>query len=92
MAYELKYFGASTGRWSGGGGLNMQNYNRKPAEGVDLRRCIVAPPGFRLAVVDYSQIESRVLLFLAGDVVTLDLFRANPEADAYEIHARATMG
>jgi DNA polymerase I-like protein with 3'-5' exonuclease and polymerase domains len=92
MAYELKYFGASTGRWSGGGGLNMQNYNRKPAEGVDLRRCIVAPPGYLLAVVDYSQIESRVLLFLAGDVETLDMFRANPMADAYEIHARATMG
>ncbi len=92
MAYELKYFGASTGRWSGGGGLNMQNYNRKPAEGVDLRRCIAAPPGHRLAVVDYSQIESRVLLFLAGDIDTLEMFRSNPEADAYEIHARATMG
>ena len=92
MAYELKYFGASTGRWSGGGGLNLQNYNRKAVEGVDLRRCIMAPPGFKLAVVDYSQIESRVLLFLAGDVETLDLFRANPKADAYEIHARATMG
>ena len=92
MGYELKYFGASTGRWSGGGGLNMQNYNRKPAEGVDLRRCIVAPPGYRLAVVDYAQIESRVLLFLAGDGETLELFRSNPEADAYEIHARATMG
>lgn len=92
MAYELKYFGASTGRWSGGGGLNMQNYNRKPAEGVDLRRCITAPQGHLLAVVDYSQIESRVLLFLAGDVETLEMFRTNPEADAYEIHARATMG
>ncbi len=92
MAYELKYFGASTGRWAGGGGLNMQNFNRKPAEGVDLRRCIVAPEGCRLAVVDYSQIESRVLLFLAGDVDALELFRRSPEADAYEIHARATMG
>jgi hypothetical protein len=92
MAYELKYFGASTGRWSGGGGLNMQNYNRKPAEGVDLRRAIAAPSGHRLAVVDYCQIESRVLLYLAGDVAALDLFRANPDSDAYEIHARATMG
>jgi len=92
MAYELKYFGASTGRWSGGGGLNLQNLNRKEAEGVDLRRAVVAPPGYRLAVVDYSQIESRVLLFLAGDIETLEMFRANPEADAYEIHARATMG
>ena len=92
MVYELKYFGASTGRWSGGGGLNMQNYNRKPAEGVDLRRAIAAPPGHRLAVIDYGQIESRVLLFLAGDGAALDLFRANPDADAYEIHGRATMG
>ena len=92
MAYELKYFGASTGRWSGGGGLNLQNFNRQACEGVDLRSCIVAPAGFRLAVVDLCQIESRVLLYLAGDVATLDLFRANPDADAYEIHARATMG
>ena len=92
MAYELKYFGATTGRWSGGGGLNMQNYNRKPAEGVDLRRCIRAPKGRVLAVVDYAQIESRVLLFLAGDIETLEMFRGNPDADAYEIHARATMG
>ncbi len=92
MAYELKYFGATTGRWSGGGGLNLQNLNRKAAEGVDLRRCIVPAPGKVLGVVDYSQIESRVLLFLAGDVQTLEMFRANPDADAYEIHARATMG
>ncbi|MCZ7641344.1 MAG: DNA polymerase [Verrucomicrobia bacterium] len=92
MAYELKYFGASTGRWSGGGGLNLQNLNRKTAEGVDLRRAIIAPPGQVLAVADYSQIESRVLLFLAGDVEALRLFRENPDADAYEIHARRTMG
>ena len=92
MAYELKYFGASTGRWSGGGGLNLQNLNRKTAEGVDLRQAIVAPPGHVLAVADYSQIENRVLLYLAGDVAALDLFRANPDADAYEIHARRTMG
>jgi DNA polymerase I-like protein with 3'-5' exonuclease and polymerase domains len=92
MAYELKYFGASTGRWSGGGGLNLQNLNRKTAEGVDLRHAIVAPPSHVLAVADYSQIENRVLLFLAGDVEALALFRDNPNADAYEIHARRTMG
>lgn len=92
MAYELKYFGASTGRWSGGGGLNLQNLNRKTAEGVDLRQAIIAPPGHVLAVIDYSQIESRVLLFLAGDTEALKLFSDNPDADAYEIHARRTMG
>jgi len=92
MAYELKYFGASTGRWSGGGGLNLQNLNRKSAEGVDLRQAIVASPGHVLAVADYSQIENRVLLFLAGDTEALRLFADNPDADAYEIHARRTMG
>jgi len=92
MAYELKYFGASTGRWSGNGGLNLQNLNRKSAEGVDLRRAIVAPPGRILATVDFAQIESRVLLYLAGDTEALRMFRENPEADAYEIHARSTMG
>jgi hypothetical protein len=92
MGYELKYFGASTGRWSGGGGLNLQNLNRKSAEGVDLRRAIIAPPGHVLATVDFAQIESRVLLYLAGDTTALELFGKNPDADAYEIHARRTMG
>jgi hypothetical protein len=92
MAFELRYFGATTGRWAGGGGLNLQNLNRGSAEGVDVRRSFVAPPGHVLAVVDYSQIESRVLLYLAGDTEALRLFRDNPNSDAYEIHARRTMG
>jgi hypothetical protein len=93
MAYELKYYGAAPGRWSGGGGLNTQNFNRAATdEGVDLRKCIVPPAGHKLVVADYSQIESRVLLFLAGDMHTLGMFAADPAADAYEIHARATMG
>jgi hypothetical protein len=92
MAYELKYFGASTGRWSGGGGLNLQNLNRKSAEGVDLRQAIIPPEGHVLGVLDYSQIENRVLLYLAGDTEALAQFRNNPDADAYEIHARRTMG
>ncbi|MGA1206029.1 MAG: DNA polymerase [Opitutales bacterium] len=92
MGYELKYFGASTGRWSGGGGLNLQNLNRKSAEGVDLRRAIIAPQDHVLAAVDFAQIESRVLLYLAGDTVALEMFGKNPDADAYEIHARSTMG
>ena len=91
MAYELKYFGASTGRWAGGGGLNLQNLNRTESEGVDLRKMIAAPAGKLLAVVDYSQIESRVILYLAGDQATLEMYRQNPDADAYEVHARATM-
>ena len=92
MAYELKYYGASPGRWSGGGGLNVQNFNRKETEGLDVRKCIMAAPGHVLAVADYSQIEARVLLYLAGDTDALKLLAEHPEWDMYELHARATMG
>ena len=92
MTYELKYFGASPGRWSGGGGLNVQNFNRKETEGLDVRKCLMAAPGYVLAVADYSQIEARVLLFLAGDQAALKLLAEHPEWDMYELHARATMG
>jgi len=92
MTYELKYFGASPGRWAGGGGLNVQNFNRKETEGLDVRKCIMAAPGHVLAVADYSQVEARVLLFLAGDTAALELLAEHPEWDMYELHARATMG
>lgn len=91
MAYELKYCGASTGRWSGTGGINMQNFNRdEVAEGIDLRSAIIAAPGNKLLIIDYSSIESRVLLWLAGDHDTLDILRTG--MDIYEAHARRTMG
>jgi DNA polymerase len=91
MAYELMYCGASTGRWSGAGGVNMQNFNRdEVVEGVDLRSAITAAPGNVLVVIDYAQIESRVLLWLAGDNDTLDVLRTG--IDLYEAHARTTMG
>jgi len=92
MVYELRYFGATTGRWSGSGGLNMQNFNRKQVEGLDVRKVIVAPPGFTLAVCDYSQIEARMLLWIAGDEKTMQLLRDHPDMDMYEVHARSTMG
>lgn len=90
MRYDLKYYGGSPGRWSGGGGLNVQNFNRADIEGVDLRHCITASPGKVLAIVDYAQIEARVLLWLAGDHKTLSMLRDG--MDIYEAHARSTMG
>ena len=92
MAYELKYYGATPGRWSGSGGLNVQNMNRSEIEGLDLRKLIIAPENKLLAVADFSQIEARVLLWLAGDGATLEILAAHPEMDMYEVHARATMG
>ena len=90
MGYEIKYFGATTGRDSGSGGWNAQNMPKDEIAGVELRKLIEAPEGKMLVVCDLAQIESRVILYLAGDHDTLDVLRTG--IDIYEAHARATMG
>ncbi len=64
----LKYYGAHTGRWSGGDKSNLQNLNR----GSELRKTIRAPKGHVLVVADSAQIEARTLPWLCGqtDLVT----------------------
>jgi DNA polymerase I-like protein with 3'-5' exonuclease and polymerase domains len=90
MGYDLKYFGATTGRDSGSGGWNAQNLPRDVVSGVDIRSLIQAPEGKTLVVCDLSQIEARCILYLARDKATLDVLRTG--VDVYEAHARATMG
>lgn len=69
---NIMYWGAHTGRFSGGGGnFNLQNLPRKEMFGADLRKLITAPEGKKLVVVDLSQIEVRTLLWLARDTKTL---------------------
>lgn len=90
MGYDLKYFGATTGRDSGSGGWNAQNMPRDTISGVNLRELIEAPEGKTLIICDLAQIEARCILWLARDTDTLDLLRSG--IDVYEAHARATMG
>jgi DNA polymerase len=82
MPVPLKYYGAHTGRWSGSDGLNMQNLNK----GSALRRCLTAPDGYVLVVVDSSQIEARVLAWLAGQYDLLASFAAGE--DVYVLFAQ----
>jgi len=89
MAIGLKYFGAHTGRWSGESGLNMQNLPREASFGVDLRSLFIAPPGHVLVICDLSQIEPRVLAWLARDFDLLESIRGGMAI--YEAHARGTM-
>lgn len=100
---SLKYYGAdATGRWAGGGGLNLQNFLKLPifctadyqwsdvavADGhtIDVRSCIKAPPGKKLIVADLSQIEPRVLNWIVGNDPFLDLIREG--MGPYEAHAK----
>ena len=75
LPVPLSYYGALSGRWtaSKGSAINMQNLKR----GSFLRKAIMAPQGFQLVVGDLSQIEPRVLAWLADYDDMLDIFRAD---------------
>lgn len=66
---------------------NCQNQNKKHVEGYDQRAAIIAPEGYLLCIADYSQIEPRVLTWLAGDKKTLKFMAESP--DFYDAQARA---
>ena len=91
LPFGLKYCGAQhTRRWSGDDGLNLQNLPRKAMFGVDVRSFLIPREGHVFVSADYSQIEARVLPWIAGDKELLKLLAAG--MDIYEAHARATMG
>ena len=79
LPVPLSYYGALSGRWtaSKGSAINMQNLKR----GSFLRKAIMAPDGCQLVVGDLSQIEPRVLAWLADYDDMLDIFRSG--ADPY---------
>ena len=81
----LKYYAAHTGRWGGSDKVNLQNLPSRGTEGGKLKRCIVAPRGHVIIDCDSSQIEARVLAWLAGQTDILNLF-ANQQ-DVYKYMA-----
>jgi DNA polymerase len=80
LPVPLNYYGAHTGRWSAskGSGLNLQNLKR----GSFLRKSIQAPENHTLVVCDLSQIEPRVLAYLADYQPLLDIFASGQDAYA----------
>jgi len=86
MPMPLSYYGAATGRYSGSESANVQNLNR----GSALRRALCAPQGFMVAVADSSNIEARMLAWLAGQQELLDVFGAGD--DVYSFFASILYG
>lgn len=67
----LHYYGAHTGRWSGGNKINLQNLPR----GGKLRLALTAPKGYVIVVSDSSQIEARITAWLAGEHEIIQAFK-----------------
>jgi len=73
---------AATGRLSSSD-PNLQNIPVRTALGAQIRQCFTAEPGNVLLVADYSQIELRIMAYLAGESTLLEAF-----ARGEDIHAR----
>ena len=84
----LNYYGAHTGRFSGGDKLNLQNL---PSRGnTTIRRALKAPPGQMLISCDSSQIEARTVAWVAGQEDLLIAFR--DKRDVYSEFATEVYG
>lgn len=67
----LNYYGAHTGRASGGDKINLQNLPR----GGELRKSMRAPAKHTLVASDSAQIEARVVAWFAGESGLVEAFR-----------------
>jgi len=73
--------GAVTGRLSSSN-PNLQNIPIRTDIGREIRRAIVAPPGWQLISADYSQVELRVLAHMADETALIEAFRADQDIHA----------
>lgn len=83
LPIPLRYYAAHTGRWGGDDKINMQNLPRESP----LKKAILAPPGYMFVDSDSSQIEARMLAWLAGQNDLVDAFDRGE--DVYRIMASA---
>jgi DNA polymerase-1 len=72
---EFIQTGAATGRMAGAN-PNLQNIPLHSERGRAIRRAFVAPAGFTLVALDYSQIELRLAAILSGDEKLCAIFHA----------------
>jgi len=66
LPIPLKYYGAHTGRWSGSDKVNFQNLPSRDKKKKTLKNAVIAPEGHLIINSDSSQIEARILAWLAG--------------------------
>ena len=75
LPIPLKYYGAHTGRWSGSDKVNFQNLPSRDVKKKALKQALIPPDDSVILNVDSSQIEARVLVWLAGQEDVTQWFR-----------------
>ena len=90
LPIPLKYYGAHTGRWSGSDKVNFQNLPARDKKKKALKNAVLPPDGHVIINVDSSQIEARVLAWLAGQDDVVEQFKRGD--DVYSVFASKVFG
>lgn len=90
LPIPLKYYGAHTGRWAGSDKVNFQNLPSRDKKKKTLKNAVIPPDDHVVINCDSSQIEARVLAWLAGQEDVVKQF-ANGE-DVYSSFATKIYG
>lgn len=90
LPIPLKYYGAHTGRWAGSDKVNFQNLPSRDKKKKALKNAVVAPDDYIVINCDSSQIEARVLVWLAGQDDVVEQFRKGE--DVYSLFATKIYG
>jgi len=85
LPIPLKYYGAHTGRWAGSDKVNFQNLPSRDKKKKALKNAVMAPEGYVVINCDSSQIEARVLAWLAGQDDLAEAFAQGK--DVYSVFA-----
>jgi len=83
---EFVQTGTTTGRLASQN-PNLQNIPLHSERGRAIRHAFIAPPGFSLVSLDYSQIELRLAAMLSGDEKLCEIFRTGRDVHQ-EVAAR----
>ena len=75
LPIPLKYYGAHTGRWAGSDKVNFQNLPARDKKKKALKNAVIAPDGYKVVNADSSQIEARILVWLAGQDNVVQWYR-----------------
>lgn len=90
LPVPIKYYAAHTGRFGGDDKINMQNLPSRGAAANKLKKAIMPPPGHSMIDCDSSQIEARVLAWLAGQEDLVQAFTV--KEDVYKKMASVIYG
>jgi DNA polymerase len=87
LPVPIKYYAAHTGRWGGDDKINLQNLPSRGQNGGKLKKAITPAEGYVMIDCDSSQIEARIVAWMAGQNDLVEAFEKGE--DVYKIMGSA---